>query len=61
MLESGSNFGHEPLVIIEVGPSLGSSSKFEPDSRLKVNKTKARARSSLIFQSSIELFKPKYG
>ena len=44
---------------LEVGPSLGSSSKFEPDFRLEVNKLKARARSSLIFQSSIELFLAK--
>ena len=33
---------------LELGTSLGSSSLFEPDFRIKVNKTKARARSSLI-------------
>ena len=40
--------------MLELGPSLGS--KFEPDFRLEVNKTKDRARSSLISKSSIELF-----
>ena len=33
---------------LELGTSLGSSSLFEPDFRFKVNKPKARARSSLI-------------
>jgi hypothetical protein len=41
---------------LDLGPSLGSSSKFEPDSRLEVNKLKARARSCLICLSSTKLF-----
>jgi hypothetical protein len=45
--------------ILEVGPSLDSSSKFKPNSWLEVNKARAGARSSLISQSSIELFCPK--
>ena len=45
--------------LIELSPSLGSSSKPGLDFRLEVNKTKARARTSLIFQGSIELFLTK--
>ena len=41
---------------LELGPSLGSSSRLEPKFRLAVNKGKARARSSLKSQSSVELF-----
>jgi len=43
-------------VFLEVGPSLGSSSRVELFIRLEVNRLKARARSSLNFQSSNELF-----
>ncbi len=43
------------IYVLELGPSLGSGSKFEPDFRLEVNKLKARARPSLIFKSLIEL------
>jgi hypothetical protein len=41
---------------IDLGPIRGSSTKFEPDFRFKVNKAKARARLSLISQSSVDLF-----
>jgi len=43
-------------VELEVGLSLGSSSRLELFFRLEVNKVKARARSSLKSQSSDELF-----
>ncbi len=45
-----------PVGRLELGPSQGSGSKFEPDFRLEVNKFKAQTRPSLIFKSSIELF-----
>ena len=48
--------GNEIQLSLELGPSLGSSSKTGLDFRLEVNKDKARGRSSLISQSSIELF-----
>jgi hypothetical protein len=43
-------------MVLEVGPSLGSSSRLELKFRLEVNKLKARARSSLKSQGSDELF-----
>ncbi len=42
--------------IVELGPSLGLSSRLEPKFKLAVNKGKARARSSLNSKSSDELY-----
>jgi len=44
------------VICLEMGPSLGSSSRLELFFRLEVNKLKARAQSSLILKSSIQLF-----
>jgi hypothetical protein len=41
-------------ILLELGPSLGSSSRLEPKFRLAVNKGKARARPSLKPKSSTE-------
>ena len=41
-------------LLLELGPSLGSSWKFEPSFRLVLNRRKAR--SSVISKGSIELF-----